>query len=140
VPGYQEQVRWLHVEVLEPILRGNHIQRFSRICEVGKEFIAGNARQTTSAALAESILKLAVGKLHHHDQFASNNLDPLQSEKKWVANCFDLLECVEFLREAPFTLTVIGRRTAHELDGLEKPAGCLTAPNFAKAPASERVQ
>jgi hypothetical protein len=136
VPGDQEQVGRLDVEVLEVVLGGDDVQRLGRVREVGQQFVARDARLAAGAALVEPVLELPVGQLHHHDEFAADLLDALQGEQERVADGLDLLERGQLLPEALAAPAILGL-AADELDGLVQPAGRLALPHLAEPAATQ---
>ena len=136
VPGDEEQVRRLHVQVLEVVLRADHVEGFGGVREVAQQFVARDAGQMGIDALAELVLQLVVGQFHDHDEFGPDHLDPFEGEHERVADLLDLLERGELLAQLLATFGH-GRVAGDELDGLVQPAGGFALPHLAEPAAPE---
>jgi hypothetical protein len=96
VTGDKEQVLWLDVEVLETVLRANHVQRFGCLFHVTEKFFTGNSWQTRITTLHKAVMQLAIGQFHDHHQFPIGQFNSFEGEKIGVSNCLDLFEGREF--------------------------------------------
>ena len=90
--------------------------------------------------MMQQLLQVLVRQLHDDDQFSLNAFEPVDGQKKGMADGFDVLDGVQLVL-GPLAVAAQAIEVAvNELDGLEDAAGGFAFPNFAEAAGAQEFE
>jgi hypothetical protein len=135
---HHEQVARLHVQVLQVVLLDQVVETDGGVVEEPDEHVARDARAPGRLVLFEHLVQVAVGQLHHDDEFAAHVLNLLDGHHERVPHLLDAVERFEFLNGARVVAVERVQVPVHELDGLVDAAGRDALPHFAEPAGADR--